>query len=117
MTKVSGLLNKRFKAKLKKSDKLKTHGRGNVAHGNVAHQPLRVHPTRGASAHKKAKEPEPRRLQLPGPIVEHPRRGRGKQAATHRGDCQFRRVPRFPPSPCRRAPVVHPHSLGLPPAR
>jgi hypothetical protein len=72
-----GASAKAANAKLKKFDQLKTHGRGNAAHGNVAHQPKRVHPARGASAHKNAK-PEPRRLQLPGPIVEHPRRGRGK---------------------------------------
>jgi len=73
-----GASGKAANAKLKKSGKLKTHGRRNAAHGSVAHRPLRAHPARGASTHKKAKA-GPMRLQLPGRIVEHPRRSRGKR--------------------------------------
>ena len=73
-----GASSKAANAKLKKSGKLKTHGRRNAAHGSVAHQPLRAHPARGASAHKKAKA-RPMRLKLPGRIVEHPRRSLGKR--------------------------------------
>jgi RNA polymerase sigma factor (sigma-70 family) len=72
-----------------KADKLKTHGRGNRAssagaasvaagHINVAHQPQRAHPARGAPAHKKAK-PRPKHRRLPGPIGESPPAVHGKQ--------------------------------------
>jgi hypothetical protein len=72
-----GASGKAANAKLKKSGKLKTHGRRNAVHGSVAHQP-RAHPARGSSVHKKAKA-RPMRLKLPGRIVEHPRRSRGKR--------------------------------------
>jgi RNA polymerase sigma-70 factor (ECF subfamily) len=73
--------------KPKKTKKLKTHGRANQAHptgaakhARVVHVSQRVHPARGASTHKKAKPaPKPKRLRLPGPVVEHPPPAHGKQ--------------------------------------
>lgn len=78
-------------AKATKAKKLKTHGRANQTHPaasvsarhakKVVHSPQRAHPARGASMHKaKPKpKPKPKRLRLPGPIVEHPPPGHGKQ--------------------------------------
>jgi RNA polymerase sigma factor (sigma-70 family) len=77
--------------RVKEAKKLKTHGRANQTHPagaasaaarhvTVVHASQRVHPARGASTHKKAKPaPKPKRLRLPGPIVEHPLPGHGKQ--------------------------------------
>ena len=75
------------KGKLKVAKKSKTHGRasqthstGSKRHATVVHGSQRAHPARGASTHKKAKPArKPKRLQLPGPIVEHPPPGKGKQ--------------------------------------
>jgi len=65
-------------AKLKKSNQLKTHGRGNQTgsagaaggRGNVVHQPQRAHPARGVPAHKKANHkanPKPKPHLPPAP--------------------------------------------------
>jgi hypothetical protein len=77
-------------AKPKKANKLKTHGRANqthpassvaTRHATVVHAPQRAHPARGAATHKKAKPnpPKAKPLHLPGPVVERPPPGHGKQ--------------------------------------
>jgi hypothetical protein len=57
-----GVAAKATNAKLKKPNRLETHGRGNQARSSsaarqvtVAHAPRRAHPAGGASTHKKAK--------------------------------------------------------------
>ena len=73
-------------AKAKKANKLKTHGRagqthstGASRHAKVVHVSQRAHPVRGASTHRKAKPArKPKRLRLPGPIVERPPPANGK---------------------------------------
>jgi RNA polymerase sigma-70 factor (ECF subfamily) len=73
--------------KPKKIKKLSAHGRhprstgrsSYASHGKAGQQTHPAHPSRGALAHQAA-QVKPKRLQLPGPIGEHPapRGGRGK---------------------------------------
>jgi RNA polymerase sigma-70 factor (ECF subfamily) len=81
---------KNTKVKPKKIKKVNAHGRANrtrstghgsfASRGNGAQRPHRAHPSRRATAHKKA-QAKPKHHQLPGPIGEHPASppGHGKQ--------------------------------------
>jgi len=74
-------VNKAANVKAKKLENVRAHGRANrtgsnghaskVTRARGAQQLHRAHSSRGALMHKTA-QPERKRLQLPGPIGEHP---------------------------------------------